>query len=212
LRNGETKGVLIQISIDSRDSVAALEFGEEVRSLMMSMGLTGEIGGDLYTGALVAETFEESRIVQILLAGAMVMIVSSIVLKSFPKGVRIAIGAVAVGAAVDAMAGYMTGRGMETAPAVLLGMGFAADYLSHASADHPPTRRDNSARWLAAMTSLSVFVLVGFASFPPARNMGQLLTVSILLAVMLATTLSFQMMPELSKGPRSSPPSSLEEE
>ena len=93
----------------------------------------------------------------------------------------------------------------------LLGMGFAADYLSHASADHPPTRRDNSARWLAGMTSLSVFVLVSFAAFPPARNMGQLLTVSILLSVILATSLAFINSPQVSKGPTSRPPI-LEEE
>ena len=212
LRNGETKGVVVQIQIDSRDSMGALAFGEDTRFLLDSMNLTGEIGGDLYTGADVAKTFEESRIIQIILAGVMVLIVSSMVLKSFPKGLRIAIGAVAVGAAVDAMAGYMTGRGMETAPAVLLGMGFAADYLSHASADHPPTRRDNSARWLAGMTSLSVFVLVSFAAFPPARNMGQLLTVSILLSVILATSLAFKNSPEVSKGPNSRPPGILEEE
>ena len=211
MRHGESSGVVVQIQIDSRDYVGALAFGEDTRFLMNSMNLTGEIGGDLYTGADVAKTFEESRIIQILLAGVMVLIVSSFVLKSFPKGLRIAIGAVAVGAAVDAMAGYMTGRGMETAPAVLLGMGFAADYLSHASADHPPTRRDNSARWLAGMTSLSVFVLVSFAAFPPARNMGQLLSVSILLSVTLATSLAFINSPKVSKGPTSRPPI-LEEE
>ncbi len=212
LREGETQGVVVQIQIDSRDADAALAFGEDVRFVMDSMNLTGEIGGDLFMGADVAKTFEESRIVQILLAGVMVLIVSSMVLKSFPKGLRIAIGAVAVGAAVDAMAGYVTGRGMETAPSVLLGMGFAADYLSHASADHPPTRRDNSARWLAGMTSLSVFVMVSFAAFPPARNMGILLTTSILLSVILATSLSFMNTPEVSKGPRSRPPRSSEEE
>ena len=213
MRDGETKGVAIQIQIDSRDSDAALAFGEDVRYLMGSLNLTGEVGGDLFIGAEVAKTFEESRIVQILLAGVMVLIVSSMVLKSFPKGLRIAVGAVAVGAAVDAMAGYMTGRGMETAPAVLLGMGFAADYLSHASADHPPTRRDNSARWLAGMTSLSVFVLVSFAAFPPARNMGQLLTASILLSVILATTLSFRNAPTIvGKGPSARPPGLTNEE
>ncbi|MBI31646.1 MAG: hypothetical protein CMB72_03480 [Euryarchaeota archaeon] len=212
IRGGETKGVAIQIQIDSRDSNGALAFGEDTRELMNAYNLTGEIGGDLLTGAKVAKTFEESRIVQILLAGVMVLIVSSMVLKSFPKGLRIAVGAVAVGAAVDAMAGYMTGRGMETAPAVLLGMGFAADYLSHASADHPPTRRDNSARWLAGMTSLSGFVLVGFAAFPPARNMGQLLTASILLSVILATSLSFKNSTEVSKGPSSRFPRINEEE
>jgi hypothetical protein len=212
-RDGETKGVAIQIQLDSRDSDAALAFGEDTRSLMDSLNLTGEIGGDIFMGAVVAQTFEESRIVQILLAGVMVLIVSSMVLKSFPKGLRIAIGSVAVGAAVDAMAGYMTGRGMETAPAVLLGMGFAADYLSHASADHPPTRRDNSARWLAGMTSLSVFVLVSFAAFPPARNMGLLLTVSIMLSILLATSLSFRNNPPMiSKGPSQRPPGLTNEE
>ena len=69
LRNGETKGVVVQIQIDSRDSMGALAFGEDTRFLLNSMNLTGEIGGDLYTGADVAKTFEESRIVQILLEG-----------------------------------------------------------------------------------------------------------------------------------------------
>ena len=209
LRNGETKVWLYRFRL----TVEILWRTSIWRRHPIFVGFNefdGEIGGDLYTGADVAKTFEESRIVQILLAGVMVLIVSSMVLKSFPKGLRIAIGAVAVGAAVDAMAGYMTGRGMETAPAVLLGMGFAADYLSHASADHPPTRRDNSARWLAGMTSLSVFVLVSFAAFPPARNMGQLLTISILLSVILATSLAFKNSPEVSKGPMH-PPRILEE-
>ena len=100
-------------------------------------------------------------------------------------------GTIAIGGAVDGMASLFGGRGITTAPAVLLGMGFAADYLAHASAEHAPTRKDTSARWLAALTSASVFAMVAFATFPPARNTGQLLTVSILFSVLLATCLSF---------------------
>jgi len=77
-------------------------------------------------------------------------------------------------------------------PAVLLGMGFAADYLAHATAEHPPTRMDTYARWLAALTSVSIFAMIAFADFPPAMNTGQLLTASILFSVILATCLSFK--------------------
>ena len=69
-------------------------------------------------------------------------------------------------------------------------MGFAADYLSHASAGHKETKSDNFARWGAAITSVSLFILLTFAEFPPARQTGQLLAISILLSVILATSLS----------------------
>ena len=82
---------------------------------------------------------------------------------------RISIGTIAVGAAVDGFASLIGERGVSTAPAVLLGMGFAADYLSHASAGHKETKSDNFARW---------------------GQTGQLLAISILLSVILATSLS----------------------
>jgi hypothetical protein len=122
----------------------------------------------------------------------MIFIVSYAVLRSPLKAARIAIGTIAIGGAIDGMASLFGGRSITTAPAVLLGMGFTADYLSHASAEHAPTRMDNSARWLAALTSVSIFAIVAFANFPPARNTGQLLTASILLSVLLATCLSFK--------------------
>ena len=37
LRNGETKGVVVQNQIDSRDSMGALAFGEDTRFLLNSM-------------------------------------------------------------------------------------------------------------------------------------------------------------------------------
>jgi hypothetical protein len=88
------------------------------------------------------------------------------------------------------MASMFGGRGVNTALAVLLGMGFAADYLSHASSQHRPTKLDMSARWWAALTSVSVFILLSMTTFPPARNSGQLLTISILFSVILATCLA----------------------
>ena len=99
-------------------------------------------------------------------------------------------GAVAIGAAVDGMATMFGGRGVNTALAVLLGMGFAADYLSHASAEHRPTKLDMSARWWAAMSSVSVFVLLSLTTFPPAKNSGQLLSLSIFFSAILATFLA----------------------
>ena len=106
------------------------------------------------------------------------------------QAARIAVGAVAIGAAVDGMASIFGGRGVNTALAVLLGMGFAADYLSHASAKHRPTKLDMSARWWAALSSVSVFFLLAMTSFPPARDTGRLLSVSILFSVILATCLA----------------------
>ncbi|MBT4406301.1 MAG: hypothetical protein HOC79_00310 [Euryarchaeota archaeon] len=69
-------------------------------------------------------------------------------------------------------------------------MGFAADYLSHASVEHISTRKDSFARWRAAITSISVFILLGLTSFPPARNTGNLLTLSIIFSVILASCLA----------------------
>ena len=112
------------------------------------------------------------------------------VLRNPTQAARIAIGSVAIGAAVDGMATMFGGRGVNTALAVLLGMGFAADYLSHSSANHRPTRLDMSARWWAAISSVSVFFLLALTTFPPAKNTGQLLSISILFSVVLATCLA----------------------
>ncbi|MCS5537664.1 MAG: hypothetical protein NZ770_06125, partial [Candidatus Poseidoniaceae archaeon] len=132
-------------------------------------------------------------------AGVAVFIVSYVIIGSPRTAARIAIGTLAVGIAVDGMASFMGGRGITTAPAVLLGMGFTADYLSHASSEHAPTKRDNSARWWAALSSLSAFVLLGLARFPPAKDVGNLLTISILFSVILATFLSFRHVNHTSK-------------
>ena len=69
-------------------------------------------------------------------------------------------------------------------------MGFAADYLSHASAEHLPTKSDNAARWGAGITSISIFFLLGFATWPLAKNSGRLLSISVLISIILATFLS----------------------
>ena len=189
--DGITIGVALGVLIDGHNSDAALEFSDDVKKLIKENELTGDIGGDLIAGTSVAKDFEKSRVFQILAAGFVVLIVTYLMLRSPLKAARIAIGTIAVGAAVDGMASLIGTRGAHTAPAVLLGMGFAADYLSHASAEHIPTKQDNAARWWAALSSMSVFALLGLATFPPAENTGKLLTISIFFAVMLATCLSF---------------------
>ena len=187
---GVTTGVAISVFIDGKDSDAAIEFANDVRTLLSINNLDGEIGGDLVAGAELAKEFGETRILQIIYAGIAVLIVTFYLLRSPLKASRIAIGTIAIGIAVDGMASIIGSRGVHTAPAVLLGMGFAADYLSHASAEHPSTTQDNFARWGAAISSMSIFLLLGLSTFPPARNSGRLLTISILFAVILATCLS----------------------
>ena len=126
-----------------------------------------------------------------MLAGFAVFITSYFITGSYQKALRIAIGTIAVGIAVDGLASYFGGRKVSTAPAVLLGMGFAADYLSHASFSEKRDLSDDYARWGAALTSLSIFALVIFSRFPPAQDTGQLLSLSILLSALLATFASF---------------------
>jgi hypothetical protein len=152
--------------------------------------MEGVIGGDLTVGAEAAKNFENTRVTQILLAGVAIFLVALFALRVPIQAGRIAVGAVAIGAAVDGMASIFGGRGVNTALAVLLGMGFAADYLSHASAEHRPTKLDMSARWWAALSSISVFILMAMTAFPPARDTGRLLSVSILFSVILATCLA----------------------
>ena len=69
-------------------------------------------------------------------------------------------------------------------------MGFAADYLSHASDKITSWKFDNMARWGAAITSCSVFFVVSFSKLPPAKDTGVLLTLTIIISVFLATLLS----------------------
>ena len=191
MSEGETTGVAIAVFIDGRNSDAAVQFSEDVEELMHINEMEGVVGGDLPVGAKAAETFEETRVTQILAAGVAIFLVAFIALRVPIQAARIAVGAVGIGAAVDGMASIFGGRGVNTALAVLLGMGFAADYLSHASAEHRPTKLDMSARWWAALSSISVFVLLAMTSFPPARDSGRLLSVSILFSVILATCLAF---------------------
>lgn len=187
---GATSGVAIAVFIDGQNSEAAIQFMDDLHLLMERNQMVGVVGGDLPTGALASKTFEESRIAQILSAGLVIFIVAYFALRNPKQAARIAVGSIAIGAAVDGMATLFGGRGVNTALAVLLGMGFAADYLSHASADHRPTRLDMSARWGAALSSVSVFFLLSLTTFPPAKNTGQLLTISILFSAILATCLA----------------------
>ena len=188
---GDTYAVLIVVYLDGQNTDAALAFNDDVRELFGDMEVTGNIGGNLAVGAEAAHSFDESRMTQIFGAGIAVFLVAYFVLRSPEKALRIAVGTVVVGAAVDGMASLLGGRGVGSAPAVLLGMGFAADYLSHSSStDHAPTSSDHAARWWAAFTSMSVFILIAFTTFPPASETGRLLTLSIFCSVLLATALS----------------------
>ena len=189
--DGETVGVSIAVLIDGENSVAAMKFAEDTEELLERNGLAGVVGGDLPTGGRAAETFEQSRLTQILSAGTAIFVVAMFVMRTPLPAARIAVGAIAIGAAVDGLASSFGGRGVNTALAVLLGMGFAADYLAHASADHVPTKLDMSARWWAALSSASVFILLAMTTFPPSKNSGQLLSLSILLSAILATCLAF---------------------
>ncbi len=188
--NNISTGIAISVIIDGQDSNAAIDFAKDVRTLLAQNELEGDIGGDLIAGSEIAIEFAKNRVMQIIFAGIAVFIVTYLLLLSPLKASRIAIGTIAVGIAVDGMASIIGSRGVHTAPAVLLGMGFAADYLSHASGDHQATKQDNFARWGAAISSISIFLLLGIARFPPAQNTGRLLTISILFAVLLATALS----------------------
>ena len=188
--DGITTGVSIAVLIDGQNADAALIFADDVTDLLNQMDVQGGIGGDLPTGAGLARTFEESRLNQILFAGLAILVASLIVTRTPSRSARIAVGTVAIGLAVDGLASIFGGRSINTAPTVLLGMGFAADYLSHASAEHIPTKNDTKARWGAGITSICIFFLLGFATWPLARNSGRLLSISVLLSIILATFLS----------------------
>jgi hypothetical protein len=195
VENASTIDAAADLSRDGENSMAAMQFAEDAEWLIEENGLTGITGGDLPTGARAAETFEESRVTQILFAGIAIFIVALFVVRTPLQAARIAVGAIAIGAAVDGLASSFGGRGVNTALAVLLGMGFAADYLAHSSAEHAPTKLDMSARWWAALSSASVFILLATTTFPPAKNSGQLLSLSIVLSVILATCLAFTHLP-----------------
>ena len=191
-REGITSGVAIVVFIDGNNTNAAITFTEDVEKLIVANNLSGGVGGDYPLGAEAAKNIEESRIGQILIAGIAVFFVALYILSSTKRAMRIAIGTVAVGIALDGLAWYIGGRGIASSLSVLLGMGFAADYLSHASGEHILTGRDTMTRWWAAITSASAFALLGIVEFPPAQSTGRLLTLAILISVMLATFLSFK--------------------
>lgn len=188
--NGEIVGGMLIAIIDGEDSDSAYQFLTDTRQLMHDNQIDGEIGGQLITGIDLAKSFEQTRILQILSAGVIVFMIAFMMTRSVEKSVRIAVGTIAVGIAVDGLASHFGGRGVNTAPAVLLGMGFAADYLSHASDKTKSWRLDNYARWGAAITSGLVFLTVSFSRFPPAKNTGLLLSLTIVISVLLATCLS----------------------
>jgi len=189
-RNGVTTGISIAVLIDVQNTDAGLIFADDVAELLNQMGIQGDIGGDLPTGGGLARTFEENRVSQILFAGLAIFVASVFVTRTPSRAARIAIGTIAIGLAVDGLANLFGGRSINTAPTVLLGMGFAADYLSHASAEHLPTKNDTAARWGAGITSISIFFLLGFATWPLAKNSGKLLSISVLISIILATFLS----------------------
>ena len=187
----EITGCIIIAVIDGEDSFSAFEFSMDTEQLLADNNLSGEVGGDLITGISLAKSFEQTRILQILFAGVIVFIISYFMTNSYQRAVRIAIGTIAVGIAVDGLASHLGGRGVNTAPAVLLGMGFAADYLSHASDNSKENRYDNYARWGAAISSGMVFFVVSFSQFPPAKNTGLLLSITIVISVLIATSLAY---------------------
>ena len=188
---GVVTGVYLAVLIDGQNADAAMRFSEDVNQLISYNGLTGYTGGELETGSSLSKSFEETRIIQILLAGVVVSVMAYVILRKIRPSLRIAIGTVALGLAIDGVASHLGGRGVNTAPAVLLGMGFAADYLSHAASGHTPSRNDMQARWGAALSSMAIFILLAFTTFPPAQDTGRLLAISILMAVALATSLAW---------------------
>ena len=189
--DGVINGGIIMAIIDGEDSESAYQFSIDTNNLIADNNLSGEIGGQLITGISLAKSFEQTRIIQIIAAGLVVLIIGLGMTRSFDKSIRIAIGTIAVGIAVDGLASHFGGRGVNTAPAVLIGMGFAADYLSHASKKTRSLIAENYARWGAALTSGTVFFAVSFSQFPPAKNTGILLSATILISVILATCLAF---------------------
>ncbi len=188
--DGEVTGAFILAVIDGENAQSAYQFSLDTQDLLDDNDLSGEIGGDLITGISLAKSFEQTRILQIIFAGIIVFTISRAMTGSTNRAARIAVGTIAVGIAVDGLASHLGGRGVNTAPAVLLGMGFAADYLSHASDKITSWKFDNMARWGAAITSCSVFFVVSFSKFPPAKDTGVLLTLTIIISVFLATLLS----------------------
>ena len=188
--DGEVTGAFILAVIDGENAQSAYQFSLDTQNLLDDNDLSGEIGGDLITGISLAKSFEQTRILQIIFAGIIVFTISRAMTGSTNRAARIAVGTIAVGIAVDGLASHLGGRGVNTAPAVLLGMGFAADYLSHASDKITSWKFDNMARWGAAITSCSVFFVVSFSKFPPAKDTGVLLTLTIIISVFLATLLS----------------------
>lgn len=189
--DGQITGGLIIAVIDGEDSEAAYQFSLDSQNLLADNNLSGEVGGQLITGITLAKSFEQTRILQILFAGFTVFAISYLMTGSVKRSARIAVGTIAIGICVDGLASRIGGRGVNTAPAVLLGMGFAADYLSHASDQIKTSKHDNYARWGAAITSGFVFFIVSFSRFPPARNTGILLSLTILISVILATILAY---------------------
>ena len=79
-KDGVTTGVSIAVFIDGRNSDAAMQFSDDVGGLMVENGMEGVVGGDLPIGAKAADTFENTRVTQILSAGVAIFMVAFIAL------------------------------------------------------------------------------------------------------------------------------------
>ena len=122
--DGAVTGVYLAVLIDGQNADAAMQFSEDVKQLILYNGLTGYTGGELETGASLSKSFEETRIIQILLAGVVVSVVAYVILRKIRPSLRIAIGTVALGLAIDGVASHLGGRGVNTALISVIGHGF----------------------------------------------------------------------------------------
>ncbi|DAC37492.1 MAG TPA: hypothetical protein D7H83_08010, partial [Candidatus Poseidoniales archaeon] len=103
-RNGKTTGYIIAVFIDGSNANAALRLQDDVSDLIERYDAEYTIGGELVTGASLAEDFDNTRVFQILAAGICVFLIATFVSKSPVRAMRIAIGTVAIGSAVDGFA------------------------------------------------------------------------------------------------------------
>ena len=110
--DGETIALVIGIFIDGGNANAALDFKDDVSNLVEDYETGYTIGGELITGAALAEEFDDTRIFQILAAGFCVFLIALFVSRSPTRAMRIAVGTIAIGAAVDGFASIIGERGV----------------------------------------------------------------------------------------------------
>ena len=89
--DGEIVGGMIIAIIDGEDSESAYQFLLDTENLIAENQISGEIGGQLITGIDLAKSFEQTRIIQILAAGLIVLIIAFLMTKSSEKSLRIAV-------------------------------------------------------------------------------------------------------------------------